>query len=72
MKETIAFHLEGLKNSKEYALQESLKIERAKKALDRLQAQIIFESYQIDSAVAEGKDGFDSERYKIKERQRWA
>jgi hypothetical protein len=64
MKQTIAWHENGLKNRKQYYEQRVQAHKREKEEIDKTYNEIRIIEYQIESAKKEGKDGFDGEKYK--------
>lgn len=64
MKYPIKWHENNLKNAKHSYEQEKEAYKRAREQLDRNYNYIKTLEYQIEQAKKEGKDGFDSEKYK--------
>lgn len=65
---SLQWHINGLKNTKRWLRDRQEDFGARKKIIDRIKNNVALTEYQIASAKKEGKDGFDSERYKIKEK----
>ncbi len=63
-KQSIAWHQGCYKSSSQYHAEEIERLERKLAERKIYQARDEFLRYQIESAIAEGKDGFDAEKYK--------
>ena len=63
---SLSWHEQTLKNVESYVDREKKKLERAKDDYERELKDLNFYRFQIESAKKEGKDSFDSEKYKVK------
>lgn len=65
MKQTIAWHEEGLKNSEATLQKEKKRILQSIETLNRFEKDQAFCAWQLECAKKAKKDGYDNERYKI-------
>ena len=70
MKQTIAWHREGLKNWQESLLRKMDELRRVNDEVARMRQDIIAYDAQIIEAETRGLDGFDSERFGKKRNRR--
>ena len=63
MKMPLAWHRDCLKCARLCVERAKAEAERAKATADRLAEEVKFYESQIAAAVADGKDGFDQDRY---------
>jgi hypothetical protein len=68
-KKPIEWHKECLKNSMGYHKQERERIMRQLANLERDEALDCFRQCQIEKAIEQGKDSFDSEKFMADERK---
>lgn len=64
MKRSIEFHKKCLENSRIYLESEAEEMKRIITRYSEMQRNHEFSEFQLNCAISEGKDGFDSERYK--------
>jgi hypothetical protein len=66
VKEPIAWHKECLANSERWLVEKWCEIQRLQEALERAREKQTFYRAQIERAEAEGRDGFDREKFGVK------
>ena len=66
MKMPIKWHEEGLNNSKRSLEAMEKQLITMQQRVQRARDAIEFSTYQLESAIKDGKDGYDDERYKVK------
>jgi len=68
MKESIDWHLEGLRNSNRYHISQLDEVINRLKSTLRSITRDEFTEYQIEEAIRQGKDSFDGDKFKKKDK----
>lgn len=66
---SIEFYKKGLENKKLFLIKEKGKMRDLRKSIARMEREIEFREFQIEEAIKQGKEKFDSERFLIKKRK---
>ena len=66
MKRSIEWYENNLKHRLDHYEREKLRMEEIQRSIDRNVIEIAFLERQITTAKAEGKDGFDADKYLVK------
>ena len=70
MKMSIDWHKRNLENMKSYRDRVALDIERRQLDLSRQESDITFLTEQIETAIKEGRDGFDDDKFLLKRKKK--
>jgi predicted nucleic acid-binding Zn-ribbon protein len=65
-KMSLAWHQECLKNCRASLVRKNAELARVREEVRRMEEDVDFLQHQIDQAVAQGKDGFDEDRFCVK------
>jgi hypothetical protein len=68
MKQSIKWHQECLANHKKSIDELDQKLDNLRRRAEKEHAEFNFAKYQLDEAIKAGKDGYDSELYKKKDK----
>ena len=67
MKMTIAWHQECLNSKRDYLEIKENELARVRQRVDRLRADCATYERKIQLAISKGKDGFDADKFGLKE-----